>query len=284
MPEPAKQPIERNPSWTDTENEAIVADYLDMFREHVEGQRVRKKEHRLTLIENGLKRSEASIEFKHRNISAVLAGMGYPYLPGYRPAWNYQRPLLDMVEILKPSESFLAGAEAALRQGLILENEEIDPTDVFVKEPTTEPKQKEAREGLRRMLRKIDPATRDMRLREIGAAGEAFVLDVERARMVDFKRPDLVAEVKQVSLSDDGAGYDIRSFDHNGEERFIEVKTTPGAVASRGCAARGRPSRRSAPSRHHSSSRRTNSTYRDPPRDGHCIGSISFRTIGASWN
>lgn len=39
--------------------------------------------------------------------------------------------------------------------------------------------------------------------------------------------PDLAEEVRHVSVLDgDGLGYDVRSFDHHGDERYIEVKTT----------------------------------------------------------
>lgn len=223
---------EPSPPWTDAENEAIVADYLNMFQEHVAGDRVRKSEHRRRLMNNGVSRSKGSIEYKHQNISAVLAGMGYPYLPGYHPAWNYQRPLLEMVERFKGKDAFLASAEKALRLGMSLDRRPVNLGKVFVDKPSTEPRQKEARDGLRKILRKIDPATRDLRLREIGDGGEEFVLEIERARMIQFNRSDLIEDVCRVSLRDDSLGYDIRSFDERGEERFIEVKTTSGAVST----------------------------------------------------
>lgn len=58
-----------------------------------------------------------------------------------------------------------------------------------------------------------------------------LVLQIEAGRLEEGLRPDLAREVRWVSDQDgDGAGYDIRSFDSNGNERFIEVKTTNGAA------------------------------------------------------
>ena len=42
-------------------------------------------------------RSEGSVEFKHQNISAVLKGLGEDWIPGYKPAFNFQMTLVDAV-------------------------------------------------------------------------------------------------------------------------------------------------------------------------------------------
>lgn len=45
-----------------------------------------------------LGRSDASIEFKHANISAALVDLGFQYIDGYKPRFNYQELLADVVE------------------------------------------------------------------------------------------------------------------------------------------------------------------------------------------
>jgi hypothetical protein len=61
----------------------------------------------------------------------------------------------------------------------------------------------------------------------LGRAGEQFVLDFERARLVAAERPRLADRVEQVSLTrGDFEGFDILSFDTAGAEQLIEVKTT----------------------------------------------------------
>ena len=65
-----------------------------------------------------------------------------------------------------------------------------------------------------------------------GLCGENSVIEHERKRLNKLGRLDLANQVEQVSLHDDGAGYDIKSFDvidasGNYKNRYIEVKTTP---------------------------------------------------------
>ena len=84
---------------------------------------------------------------------------------------------------------------------------------------------------LQRLVRKFDPVQRDHRNRQLGKAGEAFVLDLEARRLHDESRGDLARKVRWVADEDgDGAGYDVLSFRSDGLERSIEVKTTNGTA------------------------------------------------------
>ena len=223
-----RSPAERN--WTDDENDRIVADYFAMFRRHLSGESRFKTEHREALIESGLQRSGASVEFKHRNISAVLANLNCPWLPGYRPAFQYQRSLLDAVLRARGSDMFRNTVEVVLSSPNVLSADNWRLHDVFVPKPSASVVPKELREHIERILRKIDPAERDQRNRDLGAVGEEFVLKVEKAKLVALGKGDLAGDVRRISLVDDGAGYDILSFDEEGRERFIEVKTTAGVA------------------------------------------------------
>jgi Protein NO VEIN, C-terminal len=84
---------------------------------------------------------------------------------------------------------------------------------------------------LERLIRKFDPVERDLRNRLLGRAGEEFVLEMERKKLEKSRRPDLLKKIRWVSADEgDGAGYDILSFEPDGRERLIEVKTTNGAA------------------------------------------------------
>lgn len=64
----------------------------------------------------------------------------------------------------------------------------------------------------------------------IGDAGECLALDAEIRFLIDAGRPDLARKVEHVAVTrGDGAGYDIRSFNADGSDRFVEVKTTTGS-------------------------------------------------------
>ena len=65
--------------------------------------------------------------------------------------------------------------------------------------------------------------------RRTGEEGELFVLNHERSYLRQNGRPDLAARVRHVSLEDVGAGYDIASFELDGSDKYIEVKSNSGA-------------------------------------------------------
>ncbi len=218
-----------NGPWTDEENDLIVADYFAMLAEDLAGQRYSKAEHRRALMPRLQNRSEASIEFKHRNISAVLMGLGEVWLPGYRPAVNIQRTLEDAVGrwlarypdwLLRPLDESRAGV-AGLQETASLW---VGPPPTLSNRPP--PKQLERLLGI---ARRFDAAGRDERNRALGRAGEVLALSHERAVLASVGRDDLARAVRWVSQEEgDGAGYDIASFTPAGENRLLEVKTTRG--------------------------------------------------------
>lgn len=68
---------------------------------------------------------------------------------------------------------------------------------------------------------------------EIGKIGELIVLQYEKERLQHGGRLDLVNKIKYVASEDDTAGYDISSFDMDGSNRYIEVKTTESSTPGR---------------------------------------------------
>ena len=80
---------ERGRPWSREEVDLIVADYFLMLRAELAGEPYSKAEHNRALQPLLDGRSKSSVEFKHQNISAVLVGMGLPYIDGYKPARNY---------------------------------------------------------------------------------------------------------------------------------------------------------------------------------------------------
>ncbi len=215
-----------NGPWTDAENDLIVADYFAMLIEDLAGRSYNKAEHRRTLLPLLNDRSEGSVEFKHQNISAVLKGLGEVWIPGYKPAFNYQMTLEDAVArwfalhpdwlTRLPHEPAVGLSEAAqLWLGA--------PPTHSNRPPPVELEQTIA------TARKFDAAGRDERNRALGRAGEKRALAHEKAVLFGAGRADLASMVRWVSEEDgDGAGYDIASYTPDGQPRLIEVKTTNG--------------------------------------------------------
>jgi len=213
--------------WTEEENDLIVATYFAMLAEDTFGRFYNKAGYRRALVPKLNSRSEGSIEFKHQNISAVLKGLGEAWIPGYKPAFNFQASLVDAVArwlaqhpqwlSRSPSPGPLRGLQEAASIWIG------PPPTVSNQAPPTELGQ------MVQIASKFDVAGRDERNRALGRAGEERVLAHERAWLRGEGRDDLARKVRWVSDEDgDGAGYDIASFAPDGRSRLIEVKTTNG--------------------------------------------------------
>jgi len=215
--------------WTNGQNDAIVADYFAMLADDIAGRPYSKAEHNRRL-QSQIGRPRASIEYKHQNISAVLKGLGEGWISGYKPAFNFQGSLVDaVVRWLDRHPDWLATvarvgmsqSPTALREEVILW---IGPPPTHSNAPPPD-----ELEQMTAIARKYDVAERDARNRSLGRAGEERVLAHERANLHAAGRSDLVERIRWVSHVDgDSVGYDIRSFDTDGSDRLIEVKTTNG--------------------------------------------------------
>tara|TARA_X000000368_G_C22969458_1_gene684771 strand:- start:203 stop:1192 length:990 start_codon:yes stop_codon:yes gene_type:complete len=82
-----------------------------------------------------------------------------------------------------------------------------------------------------RTVKNIDYSTLDKSNKELGINGEKLVLDFEKKKLIGFNRNDLADKVSHDSVKiGDGLGYDIQSYDSDGNKIFIEVKTTRGNI------------------------------------------------------
>ena len=218
--------------WDDIENDLIVADYFTMLTDELAGQNYNKSEHRRNLIEMLPKRNNSAVEFKHRNISAVMDFLGQQKIEGYKSLYSYQGSLVDaVIRWLEANPEWTVTKHAAPNERISnVVNDGADAilwigaAPTFANEPPpVDPKFAAA------VARKYDVAQRDARNRALGKAGEERVLLHEKAVLRNANRADLADKVRWTAIQDgDGAGYDIFSFEPSGCERLIEVKTTNG--------------------------------------------------------
>lgn len=212
-------------SWTDQENDAVVAAYFSMLIAELCGRPYNKAMYNRTL-QTETQRSRGSIEFKLCNTSAVFLAFGLPIIQGYRPRFNFQMSLADAVErwlTLNPSWHddlvFAIPNGFAEQQSLYVG---VAPT-LRNAPPSTEDEQ------LLAVARRFDVAGRDERNRRLGRAGEELVFNHEQQNLRLAGRDDLAKRVRWTARDDgDGAGYDIASYTKEGRDRLIEVKTTTG--------------------------------------------------------
>ena len=207
--------------WTDAENDALVADYLAMLRGELRGERYSKAEHNRAL-QDRIGRGRGAIEFKHQNVTAVLMGLGEPWIEGYKPAPNFQGSLVTaVVRALRDADADLSlGHSEGAGSGVI----PFGPAPTLRNEPPPS-----GIEPILAIARKFDVVETQARNRALGRAGEERVLRHERAVLVRAGRDDLAGRVRWTSEEEgDGAGYDIASFEPSGAPRLVEVKTTQG--------------------------------------------------------
>lgn len=212
--------------WAREEVELIVADYLQMLILELSGQQFNKTERRRNLQRKLNARSEGSIEFKHSNISAAMIELGFPYISGYQPRSNYQQLLLEVVAAQANAKPILdEAALAAVQQPAVLPDQ-ADFGSVKADAPIRDHRARLPDAPTFRPVKR-DYLERESLNRSLGLAGEEFVVQFEHWRLVQLGRRQLADRVEHVSKSlGDGLGYDVLSFDMDGRERMIEVKTT----------------------------------------------------------
>ena len=214
--------------WSHLEVEACVAAYLTMLALELNGQRYNKTEYADVLMQKLDGRSRGSVEFKHCNISAILLELGYPSINGYKPRFNYQHELLVEVESQLSRNAVVDAAAQAAVERPATEIEVSGSHDVWV----AAPKPTNLRETSAEYNPNFSPVRRDYLAREarnrsLGNAGELFVLELESRRLHADGKKILSERIEHVAVTQgDGLGYDVLSFEIDGRERLIEVKTT----------------------------------------------------------
>jgi len=185
-------------------------------------------------------RSEGAVEFKHANVSAALVDLGYPYVDGYKPRGNYQKSLLPEV-----IEAYVAAHPDLL--DIFAQNARsraaVPTVDDILAALTAPPVGRRSRQVSERLIgghhveesqsQKVNFLEIEARNRSLGRAGEEFVLNFERARLSAAGRDVLAGRIEHVAeTKGDGEGYDVLSYEANGRERLIEVKTTKHGIGT----------------------------------------------------
>jgi len=215
--------------WSTVEVEATVEDYFEMLLKELRGESFSKAEHNRGLRKLLGGRSRGAVERKHQNISAILIELGLPYIVGYKPLRNYQDLLRDSVaDRVDRSPELVALVEAEVERPA-----DVPTVDEILRALVDRPERRGYRDTGRVRERELTRRRRPNYLlmeaanSALGAAGEQFVLNFERARLIAGDRPGLADRIEHVSLTrGDFEGFDVLSFEPTGQERLIEVKTT----------------------------------------------------------
>ena len=219
--------------WSQAEVIATIASYFEMLKLEAQQERYKKTDFNALLRQNLLGRSKASVELKHQNVSAVLNSMGLPFIPGYKPRSNAQLLLRKAVQQYVLDHADLVSKVVDALEDVKLPDEQQFKAVVVDPPPFETVAKMDGMASKVRLPRKVDFAARDEANRKLGRAGEQWVLDFERQRLVDADLAELFQRVDWISdRLGDGAGYDILSYESPSQPRYIEVKTTNGAHGS----------------------------------------------------
>lgn len=216
---PPRYPGIMNVVWSQAENEIVVSEYFAMLSQELSGQSYTKARHR-ERIEKATGRT--SVDFKLRNVSAVLEELRIPRIRGLKPATNRQGDALTRVihDYLEQHPTFFGLVRSEIQR------EATPRTDYRLRE-SPPPTNLAFPHGHAPIAIHTDFALVEAANRSLGFAGELLMLDRERDTLQKAGRGDLASQVEHVSATKgDGLGYDILSFQVDGTPKFIEVKTT----------------------------------------------------------
>ncbi|GAA1392752.1 DUF3883 domain-containing protein [Luteococcus peritonei] len=207
--------------WTPEENAILIDRYMGRLQAHLRGEEVSVQDMLRELVPELPDRGFNSIGLKVANVSAYLTQLGSAVLPGSGMLPNGQKSLIPLLQ--------KALADGVVDKALEEAVEEPTPTPPSVWKRIDPPKSAGERipatpTGRRGFQR--DFAREAKRQRDVGAAGEELVVSIHQKELRDAGRPDLAEKVERVGGKRDGLGYDVHGFTPDGQELFIEVKTT----------------------------------------------------------
>lgn len=213
-----RQPID----WTLEQCEMAADAYFQCLEKKIRGETY-NREAACRDVAAQIGRSKSAVDYKFQNIDAILLESGLPRMMN-AVAPNVQRLLRYVV--LDPLAAHRTAVFGAVAEHVPVVS---DAKPVFVSVPEiVAPAREPGHEATRALAGlKIDFAEKDARNRKLGRSGEQWVVELERKTLIGKQRADLADRVRWVAEHvGDGPGYDIASFDEQGHERFIEVKTT----------------------------------------------------------
>ena len=224
-PRASTQPPEQQPA--DNELRAYVRTYFAMLEAELRGRSVRAQ--RFGRARPG--EEEAVERQTYCQIAAILTEEGLPFHSGYRPLLSYSHRLRAAVEtyLQNHPEIFpLMEADVDDPVGMVPPVAQRGLENVASRGPEPGDIPEIAPDGTARTsICGTDYLAQEQRNTSLARAGELFVLDYEVQRLREAGAWVYADAVEHVgSELGGGGGYDIHSYDADGRERYIKVKTT----------------------------------------------------------
>ncbi|HEX6928204.1 MAG TPA: DUF3883 domain-containing protein [Gammaproteobacteria bacterium] len=225
-----RAPAPHEPLSQERRFEVLVQNYFIMLDAELQGELYSKADHRNRILKELGEADADRIDREHRHISAVLAETGLPFADGFPPEGGYSDALETAVQVFIEANPDVVEAlwidAVSPAAGIPVELDDARTHWVSAPEPSAfRPSGGPAWHPTG--VNEIDYRVRESRNRNLEIAGERFVLAFERARLRDAGMKDSIEKVSwQSQTFGESFGYDIRSLEDDGSERFICVKTT----------------------------------------------------------
>lgn len=216
-----------NSSRGDSAIRARVRAYFSMLEGELRG---RNHRHRV-FARNNANDDDGATETAYRQIAAVLVEQALPFHSAYRPLPQFPAHIRDAVasyirnhpELLRLMES-----DVDKPAGMVpdLAGRELDEIGSRAPEPGDIP-EIGADVATGTAISGIDFLAREQRNHSLAWAGELFVVQYEIARLRESGADVYADAIEHVSAEQGaGGGFDIHSYDADGRDRYIKVKTT----------------------------------------------------------
>ena len=222
--------------WSVEETNLVCDLYLLQLKNYLSDKQILDLNKTREFLVRKLNKSNKAIRLKMHHISSILVNSELPYLETFKPFsrvdidfvdWKetelIKKKLLNELNTKEFIDLFITALSKSNYSTEVTENntfEELPEPEIFEDSKTTSQK-------TIKIFPKINYVEREIRNSKLGEAGEKWVIDFEKRRLNNIGREDLIDKVIWASKEiGDGLGYDIISCDKDGNELYIEVKTT----------------------------------------------------------
>jgi len=223
-------------NWTFEQLKFISEYYITELKDLLKYGREKKINIAREFLVYHLHKSNKSVRLKLQHISSILVNSDLPYIEDFKPIARAEIDIIDWNETLNLkkilTQKFDESENIIFLNSLADRNvfdtnynfkssiNEIPIQDVFEVDNLEDKKSIKIKP-------KINYVEREIRNSKLGEAGEKWVIEFEKDKLIKLGLSNLAEKVVWASSEiGDGLGYDVISFNEFQEEIFIEVKTT----------------------------------------------------------